>query len=438
MEFNVKEAVDNAVNYLKNYAKKYVIGMSGGKDSLVVCKLATLAVGTENVLGLIMPNGVQDDLDDAIECCKICGINYHIINIKDDYDIFEDTLDKATGTEKNRVSETNDPACIRTNNILAMTRRWGGVMLNTCNRPEDCLGYSTFGGDSMGGVGVLCKYTVTEVLAIGDYLGLPYERVHKEPKDGMCGTSDEINLSRQLNIPNFKYARFDKLIRGEKHNFTEEEVQRLIERYKKNRFKIRIIRVEHQDVNLYDFFEELEIKEAKEKVKFNIHSEIVGIKDLEELLKLDGDECKGVLKYYINNYYKEQEEEKKEMQRILNRYMALGIPEKALYSKVRETANCEALIFNEKDKEWKLDCEKEIPISWSSDNLLEVLLEIEEKSKSKIVRFGSDDVMDFADSFLNVYFGKVSENVYLDEGWDSFNLQLENGEYYHLYFDESK
>ena len=307
-KFNVKEAVDSAVNYLKNYASRYVIGMSGGKDSLIVCKLAVLAVGSENVLGLIMPNGVQDDLDDAIECCKVCGINYHIINIKDDYDVFEDTLDKATGTERNSVSETNDPACIRTNNILAMTRRWGGVMLNTCNRPEDCLGYSTFGGDSMGGVGPLCKYTVTEVLAIGDYLGLPYKRVHKEPKDGMCGTSDEINLSRQLNIPNFKYERFDKLIRGEEHDFTEDEVQKLIERYKRNKYKIDIIRVRHQEVDLYDFFEDLELKEALDKVKIGTVFGSIRHKDLKKLTTLTADECQSVIKYYVNKYDEDKED----------------------------------------------------------------------------------------------------------------------------------
>ena len=258
MKFNVEVETKKAIDYLRNYAKKYVIGMSGGKDSLIVCKLAVEAVGPENVFGYIMPNGVQKDIKDAIECCEVCGINYSIVPIQDIYNVFENILDNHTGTTRNRVSETNDPACIRTNILLGITRRISGtVMLNTCNRDEDVLGYSTFGGDSMGAVGVLCKYTVNEVLEIGDYLGLPYEKVHKAPTDGMCGTTDEINLSKILNIPNFKYARLGKLIRGEEHDFTQEEVERIIAHYKKNKFKIEIIQVKHQEVDLYDFFDNI-------------------------------------------------------------------------------------------------------------------------------------------------------------------------------------
>ena len=265
-KFNAKKEIGNAVNYLKWYADtylancsiKYIIGMSGGKDSLIDCKLSTMAVGADKVVGLILPNGIQKDLNDAIECCNVCGIKYHIVNIGKIYEDLEEALDTETGTVRNKVSETNDPACIRTLAILAMTRRIGGVMLNTCNRCEDVLGYSTFGGDSFGAVGPLCRYTVTEILAMGDYLGLPHHLVHKAPSDGMCGTTDEINLSRILNIPNFTYERLGKLIRCENHDFTNEEVERIIAHYNKNKFKIEIIQVKHQEVDYSDYFDEYE------------------------------------------------------------------------------------------------------------------------------------------------------------------------------------
>lgn len=283
-KFDVKKEIDNAVNYLKWYANtylancpnKYVIGMSGGKDSLVACKLATMAVGEDKVVGLILPNGIQKDLDDAIECCKACGIKYSIINIGKIYEDLENALDVETETTRTRVSETNDPACIRTLVILAMTRRIGGVMLNTCNRNEDVLGYSTFGGDSFGAVGPLCRYTVVEILAMGDYLELPHRLVHKDPSDGMCGTTDEINLARLLNIPGFTYARHSCLIRGQKHDFTPDEVERLITHYNKNKFKIEIIQVKHHDVDLYDYFEEYE-----HTIKSNEESECI-VEDCEE------------------------------------------------------------------------------------------------------------------------------------------------------------
>lgn len=276
-KFNVKEEINNTVTYLRNYAdtylkgynNKYVIGMSGGKDSLIACKLATMAVGADKVVGLILPNGVQKDLDDAIECCKVCGIKYYIVNIGKIYEDLEFALDIETGTVRNKVSETNDPACIRTLAILAMTRRIGGVMLNTCNRNEDVLGYSTFGGDSFGAVGPLCRYTVTEILAIGDYLKLPYHLVHKLPSDGMCGTTDEINLANLLNIPGFTYERHSCLIRGQKHDFTPDEVDRLIAHYNKNKFKIEIIQVKHHDVDLYDYFDDIENPESLAINKLN-------------------------------------------------------------------------------------------------------------------------------------------------------------------------
>lgn len=81
----------------------------------------------------------------------------------------------------------------------------GGRVINTCNRSEDYVGYSTKFGDSAGDVAPLASYTVTEVLAIGDILDLPKNLVHKAPSDGFCGKTDEDNLG-------FTYAVLDKYI----------------------------------------------------------------------------------------------------------------------------------------------------------------------------------------------------------------------------------
>ena len=310
MEFNVVEEVRKAVSYLKNYpVHKYKIGMSGGKDSLVTAALAVRAVGAENVVGYIMPNGTQKDIQDAIESCEILGIKYHIVNIAELYYSLEDILDETTATKKNRVSETNDPACIRTLVLLAMTRRDGGVMLNTCNRCEDVLGYSTFGGDSMGAVGVLCRYTVDEVLEIGDYLGLPHRLVHKAPADGMCGTTDELNLAKMLNIPGFTYTKLGILIRGgDNHGFSEEEVQRIINQYNKNKFKIEIIQVKHQDIDLFDYFDALTTTGVQSVMikplewipedRGVISSKYVPLESLQDISTLEAH-----LKDFINNHY---------------------------------------------------------------------------------------------------------------------------------------
>lgn len=83
----------------------------------------------------------------------------------------------------------------------------GGRVVNTCNLSEDWVGYSTKYGDAAGDFSPLSDLTVTEVLAVGDVLGLPYDIVHKVPTDGLCGKTDEENLG-------FTYALLDNYIRG--------------------------------------------------------------------------------------------------------------------------------------------------------------------------------------------------------------------------------
>jgi NAD+ synthase len=82
----------------------------------------------------------------------------------------------------------------------------GGRVINTCNRSEDYVGYSTKYGDSAGDVAPLAAYTVDEVLSIGEALNLPLQLVHKAPSDGLCGKTDEDNLG-------FTYAMLDKYIK---------------------------------------------------------------------------------------------------------------------------------------------------------------------------------------------------------------------------------
>lgn len=82
---------NNIINRLKefqerNHVNGYVLGISGGKDSTVVAKLLVDAIGKENVLGVLMPNGEQKDIDDSYKVCKYLNINYTVININDAFD----------------------------------------------------------------------------------------------------------------------------------------------------------------------------------------------------------------------------------------------------------------------------------------------------------------------------------------------------------------
>ena len=90
--------------------------------------------------------------------------------------------------------------------VYAVSQSENGRVANTCNLSEDWVGYSTRYGDSVGDFSPLSRLTVTEVKAIGHYLGLPRELVEIVPTDGLCGKTDEENLG-------FTYAELDRYIR---------------------------------------------------------------------------------------------------------------------------------------------------------------------------------------------------------------------------------
>ena len=129
----------------------------------------------------------------------------------------------------------NTPARIRMTTLYAVAACLGGRVVNTCNLSEDWIGYSTKFGDAAGDFSPLSDLTVTEVLQIGDYLGLPRELVHKVPIDGLCGKSDEENLG-------FTYAELDRYIRGLTDLSDNPELKAKIDRmHANNLHKLRLM-----------------------------------------------------------------------------------------------------------------------------------------------------------------------------------------------------
>lgn len=107
---------------------------------------------------------------------------------------------------ENNMLRTNMPARLRMTTLYAVAALYpNSRVVNTCNRSEDYVGYSTKYGDAAGDFSPLGNLTVREVLEIGDDLGLPNHLVHKTPSDGMCGKTDEENLG-------FTYEELDDYI----------------------------------------------------------------------------------------------------------------------------------------------------------------------------------------------------------------------------------
>ena len=238
MAFDVKKVKEDLVLWLNNWFSENgpgcnaVIGISGGKDSSVTAALCVEALGKDRVIGVLMPNGEQYDIDVSEALVKHLGIRSFVVNIKDAYNGVVNAA-KAAGVELSDQSYINHAPRIRMSTLYAVSQSYNGRVINTCNLSEDWVGYSTRYGDSVGDVCPLGKLTVAEVKELGSYLGLPDMFVHKVPSDGLCGKTDEDNLG-------FTYAVLDRYIRtGE---IDDPETKALIDRkHKANLFKLELM-----------------------------------------------------------------------------------------------------------------------------------------------------------------------------------------------------
>ena len=246
MAFNVEKVTDDLVKWLNDWFLENgpgcnaVIGISGGKDSSVTAALCVRTLGADRVIGVLMPNGEQYDIDVAEALVKHLGIRSYVVNIKDAYDGVVNAA-KAAGVEMSNQAFINLAPRLRMSTLYAVSQSYNGRVINTCNLSEDWVGYSTRYGDSVGDVCPLGKLTVAEVKEMGTYLGLPDMFVHKVPSDGLCGKTDEDNLG-------FTYAVLDRYIRtGE---IDDPETKALIDRkHKMNLFKLELMQTFQYDPN---------------------------------------------------------------------------------------------------------------------------------------------------------------------------------------------
>ena len=209
--FDVKKTTEAAIQWIRDWFEvngkdcNAVIGISGGKDSSIVAALCVKALGKDRVIGVLMPNGEQSDIDCSKQLVAHLGIPYYICNIKNSVDGVLESLQNA-GMEISRQTTVNLPPRIRMSTLYALSQSMNGRVANTCNLSEDWVGYSTRYGDAAGDFAPLGKLTVQEVKAIGAYLDLPKNLVEKVPSDGLTNKTDEDNLG-------FTYAVLDKYIR---------------------------------------------------------------------------------------------------------------------------------------------------------------------------------------------------------------------------------
>lgn len=233
--FNALKTKNDCVSWIRDFFAENgpdcnaVIGISGGKDSSVAAALCAEALGRERVIGVLMPNGKQADIDMSYRLVEHLKIRHYVIDIN----AAVSGLTAAVPLELTAQAKTNMPPRIRMTALYAVSQCCNGRVVNTCNLSEDWVGYSTRYGDAAGDFSPLSHLTVQEVKEIGRILGLPDELVDKTPTDGLCGKTDEENLG-------FTYAELDRYIRtGE---IADPEKKARIDRlHRANLFKLKMM-----------------------------------------------------------------------------------------------------------------------------------------------------------------------------------------------------
>lgn len=235
--FDAAKVKNDIVEWIREFFEKNgkgcnaVIGISGGKDSSITAALCALALGRERVIGVLMPNGVQADIDYAKMLVEHLKIKHYTVNVKAAIDGLVSAMPNELRLSEQ--SKTNLPPRIRMSTLYAVSQSLNGRVANTCNLSEDYVGYSTRYGDAAGDFSPLANITVTELRQLGRELGLPTELVDKVPIDGLCGKTDEDNLG-------FTYAVLDRYIRtGEIEDArTKARIDRL---HEMNKFKMELM-----------------------------------------------------------------------------------------------------------------------------------------------------------------------------------------------------
>jgi len=168
--------------------KNAILGLSGGIDSAVTAVMAVKALGADHVRGVLMPSQFSSDhsVNDARKLAQNLGMQYDLVPVQPMYEAYEAALKPHFWGYAFNVTEENIQARIRGMIVMAMSNKFGNILLNTTNKSEMAVGYGTLYGDLCGGLAVLADLYKTEVYALADYLNkdgevIPHSSIEKPP-----------------------------------------------------------------------------------------------------------------------------------------------------------------------------------------------------------------------------------------------------------------
>lgn len=221
----------------KTGGNKAILGISGGKDSSITAALCKEALGSENIIGVIMPDGVQEDISFAYGICEelnITCIKLPINTITSEFLQLIDHKNQGIIQDISEDSKINLPARVRMTLLYALSQSIpASRVVNTGNLSENWIGYTTLYGDNTGAFAPLGNLTSHEVIQIGRFLGLPEKYLIKPAADGLTGETDE-------DVLGFSYETLNKYIR--QGILPEESIKEKIDQmHEKSRFKFDLI-----------------------------------------------------------------------------------------------------------------------------------------------------------------------------------------------------
>jgi len=158
--------------FTKNEFSDAIIGLSGGIDSAVTLVLAARALGNNHVRVLLMPSDYSSkhSVQDAVTLSNKLGIRYNIINIQQIFNLFREELKLLFKDTPENITEENIQSRIRAVLLMALSNKFGNILLNTSNKSETAVGYGTLYGDMAGGLAVLGDIYKTDVYRLANYI----------------------------------------------------------------------------------------------------------------------------------------------------------------------------------------------------------------------------------------------------------------------------
>ncbi len=208
MEFKAKQETEKVIQFIQDYYQKNhltgaVLGISGGKDSAVVAALMVKALGKENVIGVTLPcHSKEEDKLDAKLISNHFDFKLYDFDLTNVYDTFQEQL-KEIGIfqkEEKENSDINLKPRLRMATVYYLAALFTSLtgkpylVAGTSNKCELFVGYFTKGGDSVHDIAPIADFTVSEVIQIGEVLGVPEKVLYKTPADGLSNQSDEDKL----------------------------------------------------------------------------------------------------------------------------------------------------------------------------------------------------------------------------------------------------